>query len=63
MREDVVSSTIQLVSDSAAVQPDAVYCLWESTKNLKSLEDFQPLVQVIFNLNILCFVCENLFMM
>ncbi|OXA61578.1 AP-1 complex subunit gamma-1 [Folsomia candida] len=46
MREDVVSSTIQLVSDSAAVQPDAVYCLWESTKNLKSLEDFQPLVQV-----------------
>lgn len=46
MREDVVSSTIQLISDAAAVQPDAVYCLWEATKNLKNLEDFQPLVQV-----------------
>jgi hypothetical protein len=46
MREDVVSSTIQLISDSASIQSDAVYCLWEGTKNLKNIEDFQPLVQV-----------------
>lgn len=48
MREDVVSSTIQLISDTQPIQMDAVYCLWEATKTLKNLEDFQPLVQVGF---------------
>jgi hypothetical protein len=60
MREDVVSSTIQLISDTAAVQPNAVYGLWEATKNLKNLEDFQPLVQV--RLYIMCNLCNILVM-
>lgn len=47
VREDVVSSTIQLVSDTPSIQPDAVACLWDATRNVKSTEDYQPLVQVI----------------
>ena len=46
MRDDVVSSTLQLVSDSPVVQAEAVGLLWEAVKNLKSIEDYQPLVQV-----------------
>jgi AP-1 complex subunit gamma-1 len=46
VREDVVSSTIQLISDTATIQAEAVYHLWEATRNLKNIEDFQPLVQV-----------------
>ena len=46
VRDDVVSSTLQLVSDSPAVQAEAVGLLWEAVKNLKNLEDYQPLVQV-----------------
>lgn len=46
VREDVVSSTIQLISDTSTIQADAVACLWEATRNVKSIEDYQPLVQV-----------------
>ncbi|CAG7831854.1 unnamed protein product [Allacma fusca] len=46
VRDDVVSSTLQLVSDSPAIQAEAVSLLWEAVKNLKNLEDYQPLVQV-----------------
>ncbi len=42
-----MSSTIQLISDTTSIQADAVACLWEATRNVKSIEDYQPLVQVI----------------
>jgi AP-1 complex subunit gamma-1 len=46
VRDDVVSSTLQLVSDSPAIHSEAVGLLWDAVKSLKNIEDYQPLVQV-----------------
>jgi len=49
VRDDLVSSTLQVISDCSSIQADAVSCVWESVKGLKSLEDYQPLVQVLIS--------------
>lgn len=47
VRDDVVSSTIQLISSSAAVEQAYITAkLWDSLLNLNIIEDKQPLLQV-----------------
>lgn len=47
VRDDVISSTIQLISSSPAIEQGYITArFWESLQNLNNIEDKQPLLQV-----------------